>query len=418
MIVTPKVNYEDNKNNTLNNELNYKLINSVKFNDLVKNTDINNYKRRITIINSNAKLQYLDIPNPEDYILVENFVIHDKTPLAFDYYYQNIDKSLISSMFLFVRKATNDIIKNKNDLYLLYGMATGYGVQFGNQLNWMNYGISVLDKVNEFTSGNITYTFDKNGLFDQRCEYLGSIFPNVYTEEHYEFLTKNKYKFYLNPVKDTYKLADLIDDKTEIKHVNFNSVYYNQFEPEGDFYSMDNFMHICFLFLTFNIKNIDIIFDSEKGINCKNIVRDNDLFTEKRSIDFVAFTNELTKNLNKSIQYYSLLENNNEFLIMISADESIYGLSIKNKKTNKQLVIKLSKAEMIEKILSNFYLNNQIIDRINQKLLENYEKQYYDEWGETVTFNPENAKDNLLNRKDFNGKMNDFLSLKHFLSFK
>ena len=410
MIVTPKLGQTDINVNE-NNELNYKLINSVKHDELIQKTDINNYKRRITIVNSNAKLQYLDIDIPEDYILVENFVVHDKTPLAFDYFYQNIDKSFISSTFLFVRKTSKDVVKNKNDLYLLYGISNGYGIYFGGpELNWISYGISVLDKVNEFSSGNVTYTFDKKGLFDQRCEYLGSIYPNIYTEDHYEFLTNKQYRSCLNPVKDTYKLADLIDDKTEINHVNFNSIYLNQFEPEGDFYSMDNFMHVCFLFLTFNIKSIDVIYDSVKGINCKNIVREINQFKAKTSVDMVAFVNELTRLLKKALKYYSLLENNNDFIVMISVDESIYGITIRNKKNNKQLIIKISKAEMLEKILSNFYLNKQIVNEVNRTLLLTHEEKYFELWGETITFNPENYKNDLLSMKDFKSA-EDFLAI-------
>ena len=95
---------------------------------------------------------------------------------------------------------------------------------------------------------------------------------------------------------------------------------------------------------------------------------------------------------------------------MISVDESIYGITIRNKKNNKQLIIKISKAEMLEKILSNFYLNKQIVNEVNRTLLLTHEEKYFELWGETITFNPENYKNDLLSMKDFKSA-EDFLAI-------
>ena len=382
MFVSPLIsNNDDFKNNKILHEITYEKVNQYNKEIFNEKTDLIDYKRKITIFPFESRICISDYsdpdeqPQPEEYILLENLSVQHNTPLGYDYYFQNIEKSYINSTFLFVRKQMPGE-KNENNLFLLYGFSTGYGIQYDkNKLNWLKYGASVLDKVNTFSNSevnNLTFVFDNEQLFDDNCEFISSIFPNIYSELQYDFITNNRYKKRGNIVPTTYQFKDLLDDKTEVRRVNFNPIYQNAFEPEGDFYTMDSFMNICFLLLMFQVKTIDLIYDTKKGLNIKNIERYINPFIEKTKIDFSRFIIDFNKKIDNLLNYFMKFDmnKNKEYLVMISTTDSTYGIKVISKSSHKELIIKMTKGEMIERIFSNFYISSSIINRLNQTLIK------------------------------------------------
>lgn len=363
-------------------KITHSLINSITEEQMKELANIDAYERNITIFPASSSLKSIDNDFPEDYVLVENRTIHDRTPLAYDYFYNDIDKSYISSRYLFAKSASN---KLDDELYLLYGYSYGYGVRKGDlNVEWLNYGISILDKVNEFEpSKNITYVFDEKSYFDDNCEYLGSIFPNIYTEEQYELLTKERYKMNMNNVETKYLLKDLIDTHTKVRVVNSKAIYVNDFETEVDFFTLDSFTDICFLALYYQINQIELIYHTKKGMNFNSIIRDINCYYDKNKIDTVMFLRVIENKLKKVLSLYrSISETNSEYCLMFYSNDTHYGIEIIEESTNKKAKIKMNRAEMFERFISNFYMRNEIMRNFNRSLLSYNLNKHYKKHGD------------------------------------
>lgn len=384
------------------------LINSITNEQMKELANIDAYERNITIFPASSSLKSIDNDFPEDFVLVENKTIHDKTPLAYDYFYNDIDKSYISSKFLFAKSASN---KLDDDLYLLYGYSYGFGVRkINSKIEWLNYGISILDKVNELEpSKNITYVFDEKSYFDDKCEYLGSIFPNIYSEDQYEVLTKERYKFNMNEVETKYLMKDLIDNHTKVKIINSKAMYLNDFETEADFFTLDSFTDICFLTLYYQINQIELIYHTKRGLNFNSIIRDINCYYDKNKIDTVLFLNTIEKKLEKVLTLYRAISDiDSEYCLMFYSNDTHYGIEIIEEKSNKKAKIKMNKAEMFERFVQNFYMRTEIMRNLNRSLLTHKLTKYYENHGDYDDFN--DNPDDYFHLKDYKNKFMEYLN--------
>lgn len=391
-------------------KITHELLNSITEEQMKEKANLDAYERNITIFPASSSLKSVDNDFPEDYVLVENKIIQNNTPLAYDYFYNDIDKSYISSRYLFAKSSSN---KLDDDLYLLYGYSYGYGVKSSDyRLKWLNYGISILDKVNEFEpSKNITYIFDENSYFDENCEYLGSIFPNIYNEDHYELLSKERYKLNMNELSTKFLLKDLIDKHTKVKVVNSKAIYINEFETEADFFTLDSFTDICFLTLYYQINQIELIYHTKKGLNFNSIIRDINCYYDKNKIDTVTFLRVIEKKFKKVLSLYrAISEHESEYCLMFNSSDTHYGIEIIEEKTGMKTKIKMNKAEMFERFISNFYMRTEIMRNLNQSLLsynlDKYHKTHghYDDYIEN--------KDDYYSVEEYRNKPLEYINFK------
>ena len=386
------------------------LLNSITQEQMKELANIDAYERNITIFPASSSLKSNTDDFPEDYVLIENKTIHDKTPLAYDYFYNDIDKSYISSRFLFAKSASNRV---DDELYLLYGYSYGYGVRKSDhKIQWLNYGISILDKVNSFEpSKNITYVFDEKSYFDDNCEYLGSIFPNIYNEDHYEILTKDRYKLNMNEVDTKYQLKDLIDNHTKVKVVNSKAIYVNDFETEVDFFSLDSFTDICFLSLYFQINQIELIYHTKNGLNFNSIIRDINCYYDKNKVDTITFLRIIEKKIKKVLTLYrTTSDTDSEYCLMFYSNDTHYGIEIIEEKTGRKVKIKMNKGEMFERFISNFYMRTEIMRNLNQSLLSYKLDKYYEKHGHYEDYT--DSENDYYKMDDFKNKPLEYLNFK------
>lgn len=369
--------------------LNYKVLNSVKIDELRRNDLLIDCKRKITIFDHSSILDQIE--TEEDYILLENRVVHKNTPRAYDIFFDSIDKSFMYSMFLFVKPRAKQYEQN-GSLTLLYGFSTGYG-EFKNtggrnRMKYLDYGFSLLDQINNFNSRNenLTYQFHKYKLFDSNCAFFGPIIPNIYTESQWEYLFKEKYNFRFTRLDRDYYLKDLCDDNTEVEKTRFRPMNKNDFEIDSDMFTMNNFEKICFLFIFYHINSINIIYHTKRGINFDNMVKEFSFDINRNQDEFKELMKSLLDRLHKTELFHraSSLGKENDFLIMISATPYAYSLHLICENNGKEIILKISKAEMMEKVFSNFTLNSNLIaTAINEKNRKTAETQkllgYYDE---------------------------------------
>ena len=388
MFVKPFGKQKVENNQDFEQLLNYQFLNSLKIDEMRRNDLLIDCKRKITIFDHTSVLEQLE--TQEDYILLENRVIHHHTPFAYNIFWESIDVSYMYSLFLFVKPRSQVYDKNP-ELCLLYGFSTGYG-EFKKpnriKMKYLDYGFSLLDQINNFNPSkeNLTYQFHKYKLFDDKVNFFGPLIPNIYTESQYEYLFKEKYNYRFTRLDKKYYLKDLCDDNTEVEKTRFLPIYINDFESDVDIFTMDNFEKICFLFLFYHINSIDIIYHTRRGINFNNIVKEFSFNPLKNEEEFKDLILSLIDRLKKTELFHKSTSNNVEkdFLIMISANNFCYSLSITCEDTGRKVEIKISKAEMIEKVFSNFTLNNNLIAYlINEKNKEIGAAQlalgYYDE---------------------------------------
>lgn len=369
--------------------LNYRVLNSVKIDEMRKNDLLIDCKRKITIFDHSSILDQIE--TEEDYILLENRVVHRNTPRAYDIFFDSIDKSFMYSMFLFVKPRAKQY-EQDGALTLLYGFSTGYGEfkkpNIKNRMKYLDYGFSLLDQINNFNSSreNLTYQFHKYKLFDNNCTFFGPIIPNIYTESQWEYLFKEKYNFRFTRLDRDYYLKDLCDDNTEVEKTRFRPMNKNDFEIDSDMFTMNNFEKICFLFIFYHINSINIIYHTKRGINFDNMVKEFSFDINRNQDEFKELMKSLLDRLHKTELFHraSSLGKENDFLIMISATPYAYSLHLICENNGKEIVLKISKAEMMEKVFSNFTLNSNLIaTAINDKNRKTAETQrllgYYNE---------------------------------------
>lgn len=368
--------------------LNYQFINSLKLDEMRRNDLLIDCNRKITIFDHSTIIDQLE--TQEDYILLENRVVHHNTPFAYNMFYESIDKSFMYSVFLFVKPRSKEYEKNA-ELTLLYGFSTGYG-EFKKpnniKMKYLDYGFSLLDQINNFNPSkeNLTYQFHKYKLFDNNVNFFGPLIPNIYTESQWEYLFKERYNYYFTKLNKTYYLKDLCDENTRVEKTRFIPMNRNDFENEMDFFTMDNFEKICFLFLFYHISSINIIYHTRNGINFDNLVKEFSFNSYKNEEEFKEMILSVLDRIKKTELFHKVTSNNleNDFLIMISANQYCYSFNLVCENTNREINIKISKAEMLEKIFSNFTLNNNLIaNMINEKNREVSQRQlalgYYDD---------------------------------------
>lgn len=348
-------------------KISHECINSISKEEMIANDILIDCSRKITIFDNSCILNKTELM--EDYILVENRVVHRGTPLAYDMFFPTIELSYMYSAYLF-SKPRNPTHDKNGQIYLLYGFSTGYGdfkreLQSKNNISFLDYGFSLLDKVNNFDeNSNLTYKFQRYKIFNDDWEFFGPIFPNIYTEDQWEYIFKEKYKP-INLIEEYYYLKDLSDNTTIGEKTRFPPVYINEFEIDSDYFSMSNFERICYLLLFYHFNSINIIYHTIRGINFTNIVKEFSFNDNKNLSEMKEFYNDLKERIDKTILFYRLNNRkDDEFLIMISATPFAYSIEINSEKTGKKLYFKLSKAEMLERIFSNFTLNSSLIASI------------------------------------------------------
>lgn len=370
--------------------LNYQVLNSVKIDEMRRNDLLIDCKRKITVFDHSSILDQIE--TEEDYILLENRVVHRNTPRAYDIYFDAIEKSYMYSMFLFVKPRSKQYEQN-GALTLLYGFSTGYG-EFKKprrniyNIKYLDYGFSILDQINNFNSRNenLTYQFHKYKLFDNNCAFFGPIIPNIYTESQWEYLFKEKYNQRFTRLDRDYYLKDLCDDNTEVEKTRFRPINKNDFEVDSDMFTMNNFEKICFLFIFYHINSINVIYHTKRGINFDNVVKEFSFDMNRNQDEFKELMKSLLDRIHKTELFHkaSSLGKENDFLIMISATPYAYSLHLICENNGKEIVLKITKAEMMEKIFSNFTLNSNLLATvINEKNRKTAEQQrllgYYSE---------------------------------------
>lgn len=358
--------------------LDYNLINSISKDELVKKSNIEDCSRKVTIFHHSSNLFKNSDELIEDLIMVENKVVHTNTPLAYDSLFQVVDLSFMSSIFIFA-KPTQKQYDNQSEIYYLYGFSSGYGTispVLNKPNEWIDYGFTLYDKVNNFNPKyNETCKFVTNNEYDRACEFLGPIFPNVFTEDQFEILTRKKYNTFFNVIDSKYYLKDLLDNDTKVETTRFQPLYRNDFEPGIDFFTLQAFEMVCFLFLFYKIQNVNIIYHSKRGFNCKDLYRDMNFLQSKNSKETIMFLNEIKKELDKFIVFYkNITKIQSDYCIMVSSTPYSYGIEIIEERTSKTAIIKISKPEMLERIFTKFSFNNAVVTNYvkayNKNLLE------------------------------------------------
>lgn len=358
----------------------FNQINQIPKKDLYEKTSIRMAGRRVRVFDKNSIL-FQNEELPEDLILVENRVIQDHTPLAYDRLYSSILNSFMISIYIFSkpRPIFNNFRKPSeidNQITYLHGFSSGYGIFYDKNdiLRTFEYGFSMYDRVNSMSDdSNLICKWHETNLFNDEVEFLGPIFPNIYTEDHYEILTKRRYNPYVNILEGQYYIKDLLEEDGQIELINFDPIYINQFEPEQDYFSLQEFEMICYITLFYKIHSIDMIYHTKRGYNVTKICFELSNIDEKNDRDFKSLLKDLLKSFDKFKRFYSTInETKSDYCFMFSVTDISFGLKVIEEQSGKEFIIKINKPEMYSRIFTKFTFNNEVIKRMNALIL--YEK--------------------------------------------
>lgn len=350
--------------------------------DIELNTNIVDHKRFLYVYTPTED-------NPCGSVLMKNIVVSKTPPRIANTIKESIEKSYIISTYLFEPYFLNPEYEDKScskDMKLLCGFASGYGAL--KPSGFMSYGISLLNYL--CTDLDYTYSmieenivnvnnskFESSLLFsspylDTNCDYIGSISPYYYNEEHFEYITKDKYKVNGNLVDEEYNFIDLIDDKTKVLKVNTEgiedstfSVYYME-----DMYLHDLFDSLIFVSSIYDFLTLSVIIDNNNfNIDVNNINRSIKYSKLKNSIDFKVLAEDIS----------SILLNNDKFhfdnyYIVFKATMVSFEMMIIDKKTNKKKIYSKDKGSAMTALITAYSIYKRSI--LNTLLIKNINKLF------------------------------------------
>lgn len=367
-----------NKSYETNLRKNSKIVSK----DIELNTNIKEYKRFL----------YVYMPtedNPCGSVILKNIVISKTPPYIAKDIKDNIDKSYVISTFLFEPYFLNpDFTDNYStkDMKLLCGFATGYGslkpsgfISYGiSLLNYLYSGFDCAYSMIEENMVNVRNNkFESSLLFsspylDSNCDYIGSISPYYYNEEHFEYITKDKYKINGNLVDEEYNFKDLIDDKTKVLKINTEnidesaySVYYME-----DMYLQDLFDTLIFVSSIYDFLTLSIIIENNTfNINTNNINRSINYDSIKNFIDYRVLAEDISSILNNNTKFHF-----DNYYIVFKSTMVSFEMMIINKKTNEKKVFCKDKGSAMISLITAYGVYKR--STLNTLLIKNIDKFY------------------------------------------
>lgn len=344
-----------------------------------------------TGITEHSRFIYVYMPTedtPCGSVVLKNIVTSKKPPRIANTIRDSIEKSYVISTYLFEPYFLNPDYEDsgKKDMKLLCGFASGYGIL--KPSGFMSYGISLLNYL--CTDFEYTYSmikedmvnvnnnkFESSLLFsspylDTNCDYIGSISPYYYNEEHYEYITKDRYKVNGNLVDEEYNFSDLLDDKTKVMKVDTEgmddaafSVYYME-----DMYLHDLFDALIFVSSVYDFLTLSIIIENNNfNIDTNNINRSIKYSKLKNSIDFKVLAEDIS----------SILVNNTNFhfsnyYIVFKATMISFEMMILDKRTNEKKVYTKDKGSAMTSLITAYSIYKRSI--LDTLLIKNINKLY------------------------------------------
>lgn len=350
--------------------------------DIELNTGITEHKRFL----------YVYMPtedNPCGSVVLKNIVSSKTPPRIANNLKDNINKSYVISTYLFEPYFLNpDYVDNYStkDMKLLCGFATGYGSL--KPSGYISYGISLLNYL--CTDFDYTYSmieenlvnvknnkFESSLLFsspylDSNCDYIGSISPYYYNEEHFEYITKDRYKVNGNLVDEEYNFRDLIDDKTKVMKVNTDnidesaySVYYME-----DMYLQDLFDALIFVSSIYDFLTISIIIENDTfNIDTNNINRSIKYSSIKNFIDYKVLAEDISSLLNNNTKFHF-----DNYYIVFKSTMVSFEMMVIDKRTNEKKVFCKDKGSAMTALITAYGVYKRSI--LNTLLIKNIDKIY------------------------------------------
>lgn len=363
-------------------ETNLKKHGKIVSRDIELNTGIIDHKRFIYVYTPTED-------NPCGSVVLKNIVSSKTPPRIANSIKDNIDKSYVISTYLFEPYFLNpeyDDGTHMKDMKLLCGFASGYGIL--KPSGYMSYGISLLNYL--CTDLDYTYSmieenmvnvnnskFESSLLFsspylDTNCDYIGSISPYYYNEEHFEYITKDKYKVNGNLVDEEYNFIDLIDDKTKVLKINTEnleesgfSVYYME-----DMYLHDLFDALIFVSSVYDFLTLSIIIENDKfNIDVNNINRSIKYSKLKNSIDFKVLAEDVSSILINNTNFHF-----SHYYIVFKATMVSFEMMVVDKRTNEKKVYTKDKGSAMTALITAYSVYKRSI--LNTLLVKNINKLF------------------------------------------